>query len=355
MMSVRGRAGVTLAACALGVIIGVGASAPGGKLMSAVPPSDDQRLAAYLRADEKYHVAPVPTPIDRAVAVRFVNAAVAKADAAAMRKLERLVVFHNLRETGRTFVQVLQGTESSPTEFERSTLAVVAVAWIGDAPMIQSAQRYFGTLQRRTSVERNRHVMLEACLALGPSEGTAGHREWVGKEISNLESALARYQQQGQAREARMTQIRIDELQEYLLVEVGRADAALALRSRLEGSTPEVRAQQLAVLYVGESSQATPEVSYWAGMTLVRVAAGGPSRRDRLADELLKLARARETPPPGQTQLEADLKRARALRAVELLGLPLDARERDWLDSQPDPGTDVLALRPGWKYPGLGT
>jgi len=344
-----------LTVCALATTAAFSIAAPGDKPMSVIAPTDEQRLAAYLRADEKYHTVPVPAPVDRAVAVRFTTDEVPRASApAAMRRLVRLALLHDLRETADAFTQVLQATETQPPDFDRSAFAVVALAWLGDGPRVQTAQRYFQSLQRRASAERNRQAMLEACLALGPAEGTAGHREWVGREIATLEALAARHQQQGQAREERAIRMRIDQLREYLLVDVARADRALAVRSRLDAVAPEARAEQLAALYVGGGGEATPEVSWWAGLTLVRSAAGGPSRRDRLGAELLKLARANQAPPPGQTPLEADLRRARALRAAEFLGVALEARDRDWLQAQTDPGTDVLALRPGWNYPGPG-
>ena len=348
------RTGLAVAACVLAAAAASGSGAPGGKRMSVVAPTDEQRLAAYLRLDEKYDPAPVPAPVDRATAVRFVNDDVPRTTGPAeMRRLVRLALVHDLRETAVAFTQILRSREAQPAEIDRAALAVVALAWLGDEPRVQTAQRYLHGLWSRASASRNRQAMLGACLALGPAEGTAGHREWVGQEITALETAG--HQRQGQAREARAVQMQIDQLREHLVVEVTRADRTLAVRSRVDAAAPEMRSEQLAALYVGGGPDATPEASWWAALAMVRTAAGGPSRRDRLAADLLRLARANETALSGQTPLESELRRARALRAVGFLGAPLEARDRDWLQAQPDPGTDVLAARPGWKYPGLGS
>ena len=61
------------------------------------------------------------------------------------------------------------------------------------------------------------------------------------------------------------------------------------------------------------------------------------SRRGKLEDE--------------RKQARRDLYRARSLRAAYYFGHAGEPEDRVWLGSQPDPGTDVLALRPDWEYP----
>jgi len=46
------------------------------------------------------------------------------------------------------------------------------------------------------------------------------------------------------------------------------------------------------------------------------------------------------------------LLRARSLRAADYFGLPLAQADREWLDQQADDGSDIIALRPNWKYQG---
>ena len=82
--------------------------------MTPAPPSDEQALQAYYETAAKYHPDPVPTPLDRAAAITFVNSRTNRATLPEkMRKLMRLAVFYDLHETARHFPAFCQAAKAS--------------------------------------------------------------------------------------------------------------------------------------------------------------------------------------------------------------------------------------------------
>jgi hypothetical protein len=311
--------------------------------------SDDLRFTAYLNADSKYVIAPIPTPVDLKTAIEFVNNHVKDGlPPEKMAKLARLAILHDLRETAPTFMAVLKNTEQKTADYQRSAWVLIALAWIGSQDQVKFSQTYLHQLQARASVWDNRLVMLDATEAFGPGEGTDKHRSWVLEEIARLKSLLNQYQVQNKQNEARGVQTQIDELEEHLNLRVGAVDRSNAIRSSVAGLPIDGRISRLVALYLG-TEPVTPALSSWAAFTLTRVAKQDSANAIKIAAQFTNVARQHER-PESERNAQFDLIRARCLRGVEYFGQGLSEPDHQWLKTQKDPGTDLLALRPNWSY-----
>lgn len=311
--------------------------------------SDELRFSAYLKADSKYEIVPIPTPVDLKAATEFVkNKLKDRLDLEKMSKLARLAILHDLRETAPDFMSVLKNKEEKAADYQRSAWALIALAWIGSPDQLKSSQTYLHELQSRADVLGNRQIMLEATEAFGPAEGTEKHRSWVQEEIGRRKSLMSQYKAQNKQNEARGVQIQIDELEEHLNVRVAAVNRSNAIRSLVLGSPIDPRISRLAALYLG-TEPATPALSQWAAFTLVRVAMQDNANAARIAAQFATVAKQHQR-PDSKENAQFRLIRARCLRAVEFFGQTLSNEDRQWLVTQDDPGTDLLALRPNWSY-----
>ena len=326
----------SVAACAVAVAL---TGQEGEHIMAAAPPEDYARLQAYYEVETKYLTAPVPTPLDRDAAVDFVNRSVNRETSLdRMRKLMRLAVFYDLHETAAAFSTVLTGAEASPTDVSRAALSLVAIAWVGTAVQQSEAQQYFHALQTRADVELHREIMLEVVEAFGPREGTAAHRQWIQAAIRALEGALRREQEKKNVRGARLTEEKINALTEYMAIQLDRVDRTFSIRARIDGMGPSQQIPPLVDLAVGATAEATPPLTYWSSMRLLRF---GAQLRGEIAAEFRQ--QGERVSASGQ-----ELFRARALRAAVYFGGSLSNSESGWLSGQEDPGIDPLVLRPNF-------
>lgn len=314
--------------------------------------NDQERLAKYLGAHPRLEVAPVPVPVDRSLAVRFIADEAPRASSlASFRKLVKLAVFYDLRETAPTFGGLLTQNERDSSAIARSALALIALAWIGDQRQWEYAQRYYRALTDRANPEKDRKELLAVCDALGTREGTAYHRQWVSARLARLQQELQSSRERKSPVPEAAVENRINELREHLAFAVTRVDQANNIRGRLEGMTPDGRVPGLTALYLEDPDIAgiTREMSDWAGLTLIRLAYQMSGLRNTIGLEMVKSAQ-KFAGKDGARREEFDVLRARALRAAEFFGTALDQPAREWLSAQRDTGKDTLALRPNWKY-----
>jgi hypothetical protein len=270
---------------------------------------ENQRLTAYLNAESKYRIAPIPTPVDPKSATEFVqNHVKDRLDPEKMSKLARLAILHDLRETAPTFMAVLKNNEQRTADYHRSAWALIALAWIGSPDQLKFSQAYLHQLQARADVLDNRLIMLDTTEAFGPAEGTEKHRSWVQEEIGRRKSLMNQYKAQNKQNEARGVQIQVDELEEHLNVRVAAVDRSNAIRSLVLGSPIQARISRLVALYLG-TEPATPALSSWAAFTLVRVAKQDNANAVRIAAQFGTVAKQHER-PEGEENLQFALIRA---------------------------------------------
>ena len=203
--------------------------------MSPGSPSDESRLQAYYDTEAKYHPDPVPTPLDRAAAIAFVNGRVnTTTPSGKLRKLMRVAVFYDLHETAAVFAKVLRDGESQAIDVYRAAFCLIALAWVGDAAQQEFAQQYFHALQGRADAEEHRDNLLEVVEAFGPREGTEPHRRWIQGAIATLEGRLRQEQIARDNPRATLTREQINSLTEHLSIELPAVDEEFVIR---RGST----------------------------------------------------------------------------------------------------------------------
>lgn len=307
--------------------------------MIPTPPPDEDRLQSFYETQTKYLPSPVPTPLDRAAAIKFVSARTNReTPPERMRKLMRLAVFYDLHETGAAFSRVLTANEHQPEDFVRSALCLIALAWIGDPDQQASAQRYYRTLQDRADVDLHRGIMLEVVEAFGPREGTGYHRRWIQAAIAGLQGSLS-LQQADNIPSARLTQEKINALTEYLNIQLLLVDRAFSIRQRIETIAPPSSQVPSFVGYsLSITADSTPQLSYWASMRLLHM--------ERTLSAQIGGEFYISSSGGGGADPNVALVRARALRAAEYFGHTLPEPDRAWLARQPDAGTDPIVLRP---------
>jgi hypothetical protein len=316
-----------------GAIHGVAADAPRTETAKM---TDHSRLHAYLHGEAKYHVLPVPTPLDRLPALTFVAEQLPTTRSAEeMGKLGRIASFYDLRETADAF---LSAAKAAKEDIPRAAAAIGAVAWEGNAEEFAEAQKEFSALLRRADVEQDRNILFETSFALGPRVGSEPLKQAIAGAVNDLRARL-------RTKSDPMLENRVARLEEFTGLELAELDQANKLRTTLEALPEDARRPRLVELYLDDSPDSTPRLAAWAGLKLLR----SPVRQT-VAPEFLAQA-AKYNRRDADRQAELDIVRARALRAAEYFGARLPDADRTWLASQKDMGTDLLALRPNWEYP----
>jgi len=313
--------------------------------------TDQDKLMAYLGTNPKYFATPVPAPLAKSVVVEFLSAQLKSPQSSeSLRKLVRLAVFYDAREVAPGFEALLREHDREPVDTARAALAVTALAWIGDDQQKQKSQSYFESLLKGFPDQRHRNSMLEACAALGPREGTQPLRAWIQRGIAQLRSNLERHRQQKQADEAESSEDQIDELEEFIAVDIAAQDRANEIRKPIEGApSADGVIPRIELLYIGDTPDATPRLSEWAAMELIRVADPTRNYRARIAAEFASISQRYQS-VQGKQRTQAALFGARSLRAAAFFGHQLNGSDSSWLAKQPDSGSDPLALRPNWQY-----
>jgi len=313
--------------------------------------NESERLAGYLAANAKYNVVPPPAIENRAEAVRFVREHLTSTQSLGnLRKLSRLAVFYQLSETSGGFENLLTEKEADATGVPKAAVLLVTLAWIGNETQVaNAAQEYLRQLENRADIESQRQLILEVCQALGSPAAIAQHRQWVTTHMQAAQRQLADAEREHRDRQVSGLRNEVDELEEYLGGDVARTESEIALRQRILQLSPTEQISRLARLYLETEDYATPALAYWAGITLLRMSSRAPDLRAHIARTFVERAREHEKPvDPGDE--EHELVRAKALRAAQLFGASFDTQQLNWLHTQRDTGSDLLAWRPQWQY-----
>lgn len=312
--------------------------------------NDKTRMEAYLQAETKYRIVPVPTPVERVAAVLFVNSELSKApDAETTEKLSRLAILHDLRETAKGFQAVLRLGEPAADDLLRSVSCLTALAWLGNDEQLAEIRRIYPKMLAKVDWDSQQAMVLRAAYSLGPKEPAETLKMAVRSALGSLDGRLRDLQhaKMPNLAEIEMSESRRDRLEEFLNLDIRRLEQVNGARAALEAQAEATRVSELCNLYLADSARATPAQSEWAAYKLVRL---DGALHPTVAREFLALADLNDKSDPPRQNL-IDMSRARSLRAAQYFGAILEAPARGWLAKQKDIGADVLALRPDWEYP----
>jgi hypothetical protein len=319
---------------------------------AAPVPANLQQLHDYYEADTRYSIVPIPAPVDRAVAEAFCKPLIVRnTGASKLEKLSRLCILHNLAGTTRNWEALIaQPSERNPTDVEKTSHVIATLAWIGAPEQWKKADDYYKGLFKRSNPDESRGAMYHACDALGPAEGTADLRTWAKAEADRLE-ALANKKVPGRSpEEENNLHVRADQIRQFANLDLAVLDKEFAVRKAVDAlPTPQEKAVRLAAIYCEIGNESGAGFFWWSANKMVRLAED-PAFKTAVVDALFKIARDHAKIDKNK-QPELDATRARALRAVLYFGATLPEEDHKWLLGQQDVGTDILTLRPDWKYP----
>ncbi|MEX2220139.1 MAG: hypothetical protein WD749_15425 [Phycisphaerales bacterium] len=331
--------------------------------MPQPPPLDlrtQQRVEAYLEADTRYSVAPIPTPVEPATAVAVVLPRITRAGSAeTIRRVARMVIFHDLAATTGAWDRMLAGGEADPHTVAKSAWSVAALAWLGDQERRQRAAKAFGDLLLRADPERSHPDITEAALALGGDEQLQAMRTWLERRAAELEAQSKKPDPSRPPAAAQHLSVRADQLQQIVGMDIPGWKRTFATRAKAAALPPVPRAAKLAALYCETDEESDTPLVWWSACTLIRLPwkvdqdgkrAPDPELRTAIAEAFLAIARAHEREDPDN-QEEIDLTRQRALHAAVFFGGVPTEQERLWLYKRPERGVDLLVLRPDFQYP----
>lgn len=315
---------------------------------TAAPPSHPQ-LMGYFTASTKYSPTPVPLGLPRDEVIQFIKTHVTRTQTAArMRKLLRLAALYDANEAAPAFAAILLLSEREPVDFVRSSIAVTTIGWIGDDAQKATARDYFVRMLQRAPFENLSLEFASASFVLDDPGCTAAVRDWAQRHRASFLERADKEKQAGRDGAASTLRMQIADIEEFLNIRMKALEAEIAARKKVLALAPPARSAKVGDFYLETAPEATPRLCEWAAWYAIR-AATQPAERDALVAEFLKAAQRFEKTSDANRD-EYNLARARALRAAELFGGKLPEEQAKWLKSQEDAGTDILALRPDWKY-----
>lgn len=320
--------------------------------MPIFDPSTLERLDAYLEADTRYDVAPIPTPLERVVAEPVcISRITPGAELQVIERLADATSFHDFRKTSPQWKAIIaRPYESSPQDYRRSAAAIMALAWLGEPDERAHALNHYTGLLGRADPAKAQDSMAKSCWALAPADGAAGLRAWARREADRLGAEL-KHTDPNQAPGAVQTlESRQDMLMQFANLDTARLDRDFAARREIEAMPTPARARRLARMYARLDPAPSPDLVWWAALTLNRLPALEPKAAEVIQAEFITIADSQKG-EHGDLQPQFDAIRARSIRACRYFGGVSQPEDLIWAAKQPDPGTDLLVLRPDWEYP----
>jgi len=319
-----------------------------------------KRVDAYLEADIRYSVAPIPTPVEPATAAAVITPLILRtSDLEHLSRAARLAIFHDLTATAGSWARMLGGGEADADAVGKTAWSIAALAWLGDAEQRARAATAFNELLLRADPERSHAELLEAALALGTTAHRDSLRSCIERRASQLQAESKRPEPGRPPEAAAHLSIRADQLLQLVRVQLPRWQRSIDVRNRTVALAPTQRAPKLAALYCETDPESDTPLVWWSACALVRL----PFTTDKdgrrqpdgdlrtaIAAAFMAIADAHDKKDPDD-QEEIDMTRQRALHAaVFFSGVPTE-QEREWLYTRPERGVDLLVLRPDFVYP----
>ncbi|MCK5269836.1 MAG: hypothetical protein KAJ46_03590 [Sedimentisphaerales bacterium] len=327
-------------------------------------PDDAGIIKEYLRADEKYHMVPVPTKLDQTTVLiltkQELNDVPSQARAG---KISRLAVFYDLKKLLPDFERFLREQEKDVREIYCEAWSVIALAQIGQ-DQNQTAHNYYPILLKRADFQKYHRLMFVVCDALNTEQAMAQFRSWISQYVQALNEKI-KYENNP----VKKDQLDIDlaNIQDFSAIDVSDLTEAVEMRQKvLQMPDLSPRIKKLTEFYMDDDDL----LNEWAAIKLTREAQAQKEAVDLIKHELRIMAElykplAEKSLPADDEETEvveeemsdeqdmireASLKMARCLRAAVYFGSELTQDQTVWLKRQFDYGVDPLALRPNWNY-----
>jgi len=352
-----------------------------------------QQLVAYLNADEKYFVSPLPVHLIKKDVADIVFGELNKgARGSKLERISKLVAFYGLNEMAVPLDKILTSSTKPPLALLDIVIIIKSIKWIGDRTKQETASKVLiQTMQRNLADESNRMLLLDVYMDWGSSLNIKPFIDWLELGRIKYEVQLLAAEKIDDEVAAEIAEINIEDLNYFKDREVRLLEHNNKTRETISSLPTEKRIQQLTKFYLIDTEGSSKQLSFWSAVLLARLAEQSSENTKWIVDEFIKLSNDFHTPlytgnteggtgendakffpfeapfvsaesnkkdvdgPDENTfeessQAEADLIRATCLRAAIFFGAVLIESDQSWLKEQLDEGTDILHKRPGWKY-----
>ncbi|MGB2806551.1 MAG: hypothetical protein WBC22_02335 [Sedimentisphaerales bacterium] len=333
---------------------------------------DIEKIKGFISADPKDSPSPIPTDLHHENVLAFLRTNMTLLPSAKeLDKYCQLAVFYNLKGLEKEFFLILRENEKIKGITRISEISITALLWISP-DQLQQIQPLYQNMLGRANFPDDSKVVLQTGRALDSPDAVAGIKNWfrgksdaLDKQIKHLENQPV----QGNIEELKGHQ-RL--LNNYVNNEVKELEADIQKRA----SILSIKEQKqlicsLVNMYMGDNE----EQKYWSAIKLIRIAEDNEEIQKQIASQFLNLSQAysvdelryeelgKKYEENSEAKLDdieyarlygAVLKRERCLYAAEFFKGTLDSTQSTWLKKQDDDGTNLLALRPNWKYPVSG-
>ncbi len=368
---------VTISLVLVLVITWIARKDEGGNMKSTTPADyaanrEIEIVRGFLRADSKHHLVPLPTGLDPKNVLTVVRSKLINSRSIQeLRKLSELTIFYNQKDLAQNFLTFLQENEKLNGNLDLSFVCVITLAWIAEEEQLLQTQTHFQKLLHKAEFPENRTRVLQTCDAFSSKEAAAQVKAWLNEQANAINRKIDEFRRQSTLENIGSLEEKRDWINRFIRNEIQDIEDLIRQRAAMEAAEESgTKLSQFAKLYLND----IVEQSYWAAMKLIREADKSEQTRQVIASEFLKLSQTYVIDDKQFEQMEAQydeddeaqyedaelaelhkavLNRARCLRAAEFFGATLDTGKSTWLSKQEDVGTDPLALRPNWKYPGF--
>ncbi len=258
---------------------------------------DRDKVLAYLQ--ERLEKPIEPTPVWR---VRLV------ADA------------YELRELVPAFDKLLGTAPEKPDEYSKGIALVTAKAEVGDAKQRTEANDYYeNTLVMHREACRYFPKLIVLYAALGPESSSQSLRKSIERELKRLEPRIEKDY------ESRIRYLELEALQNNDVPEAEESHKTKGNLLKLRDVRQRVRS--LAEIYLGVENGG-PYLDSWSVRHLRRAAreAGLPAMAEEIREVLNRID------IKALDELEKEVVRRRALRAIDYFDGPLDPKERRFVE-----------------------
>jgi hypothetical protein len=328
------------------------------------------KIKGFFAADAKYDASPIPTTLPREQVLAFTRSKLAHFPSREeVNKISELVIFYNLKETEEAFLKLFQNNMRDRGNLKIACTCIITLAWISETEQQQQLLLNYKNLLQRLSFPEGSANVLRVCNALSSPQAVDMVKSWLQIQANTLEQQIQKPENQQNPGKLSMLKGRQKQIGNIMNDEMKELEQIIQERSRLHSiPRPEEKISPLATLYMGNNE----EQKYWSAIKLIRITEDNEEIQKQIASQFLNLSqtyavdelRYEELGKKYEENSEAKLddieyarlygavmKRERCLYAAEFFKGTLDSTQSTWLKKQDDDGTNLLALRPDWKYP----
>ena len=335
---------------------------------------DTNKLNGFFAADPKYNPSPIPTTLPIEAVRTYIKPKLALYPSGLeLNKFSQLTVFYNLNELEEAFFERMQKNKELSRDKHVSAACIITLLWISQEPQrMQQLLSEYKILLQKLSFPDDIELAIRVCNAFSSQQTLDLLKSALQIQSGTLKQQIQTIENQSNDGQREMLQSQLEQIQDLLNNEIAELEQNIQERDKIQSLTkPEEQIPPMVKLYMGNNENQKD----WSGIKLLRIAESDEQNKSFIASQFLNLSQTYVVDELRYEELEkkyqensegklddieyarlygAVLKRQRCLYAAEFFKSTLDSTQSTWLKKQDDDGTNLLALRPDWKYPVSG-